>query len=43
MKAAIVKGKKRIECEEVPKPSVEPGTLLLKTIYASICGSDMAR
>ena len=41
MKAAIVKGKKRIECEEVPKPSVEPGTLLLKTIYASICGSDL--
>jgi len=41
MKAAIVKGKKRIECEEVPKPSVEPGTLLLKTVYASICGSDL--
>jgi len=41
MKAAIVKGKKRIECEEVPKPSVGPGTLLLKTIYASICGSDL--
>jgi len=41
MKAAIVKGKKRIECEEVSKPTVEPGTLLLKTIYASICGSDL--
>jgi len=41
MKAAIIKGKKRIECEEVPTPSVEPGTLLLKTIYASICGSDL--
>ncbi len=41
MKAAIVKGKKRIECEEVPKPSVEPGTLLLRTAYACICGSDL--
>lgn len=41
MKAAIVKGKKRIKCEQVPKTSVEQGTLLLKTIYASICGSDL--
>jgi (R,R)-butanediol dehydrogenase/meso-butanediol dehydrogenase/diacetyl reductase len=41
VKAAIIKGKKRIECEEVPKPTVEPGTLLLKTRYASICGSDL--
>jgi (R,R)-butanediol dehydrogenase/meso-butanediol dehydrogenase/diacetyl reductase len=41
VKAAIVKAKKRIECEEVPEPSVAPGTLLLKTIYAGICGSDL--
>lgn len=41
MKAAIIQGKKRIECQDVPKPPVEPGKLLLKTIYACICGSDL--
>ena len=42
MKAAIVTGEKRgIECREVPAPSVEPGMLLLKTVYACICGSDL--
>lgn len=41
MKAAVVKGKRLITCEEVPDPSVEPGTLLLKTRYCSICGTDL--
>jgi threonine dehydrogenase-like Zn-dependent dehydrogenase len=41
MKAAVVKGKRHIVCEEVPTPSVEPGTLLLKTRYCSICGTDL--
>ncbi len=41
MKAAVVKGKRLITCEEVPTPSVEPGTLLLKTRYCSICGTDL--
>jgi len=41
MKAAVVKGKRRIEVEEVPTPTVQPGTLLLKTKYCSICGSDL--
>jgi len=41
MKAAVVKGKRLIVCEEVPTPSVQPGTLLLKTIYCSICGSEL--
>jgi len=41
MKAAVVKGKRLIAYEEVPTPSVEAGTLLLKTRYCSICGSDL--
>jgi len=41
MKAAVVKGKGRIGVEEVPAPQVRPGTLLLKTTYCSICGSDL--
>ena len=41
MKAAVVKGKRHIVCEEVPTPSVQPGTLLLKTRYCSICGTDL--
>jgi threonine dehydrogenase-like Zn-dependent dehydrogenase len=41
MKAAVVKGKRRLAYEEVPMPSVEPGELLLKMRYCSICGSDL--
>ncbi len=41
MKAAVVKGKRLIAYEEVPTPSVQPGTLLLKTKYCSICGTDL--
>jgi len=41
MKAAVVKGKRLLAYEEVPMPPVEPGTLLLKTHYCSICGSDL--
>lgn len=42
MKAAVTTGEKRgIIIEEVPTPVVQPGTLLLKTIYCSICGTDL--
>jgi len=42
MKAAVATGRKRgVECREVSKPEVEPGMLLLKTLYACICGSDL--
>ena len=42
MKAAVTTGRKReIVVEEVPIPPVQPGTLLLKTKYCSICGSDL--
>jgi len=41
MKAAVVKGKRLIAYEEVPTPSVQPETLLLKTKCCSICGTDL--
>jgi (R,R)-butanediol dehydrogenase/meso-butanediol dehydrogenase/diacetyl reductase len=41
MKAAVVKGRRLIAYEEVPTPSVPPGTLLLKMKFCSICGTDL--
>lgn len=42
MKAVVVQADKRsIRVQEVPTPTVQPGTLLLKTIYCSICGTDL--
>jgi len=42
MKACVATGeKRRIECKEIPIPTVEPGWLLMKTKYACICGSDL--
>jgi len=42
MKATVTTGAKRkVVVKEVPTPTVQPGTLLLKTIYCVICGSDL--
>jgi L-iditol 2-dehydrogenase len=41
MKAARWVGMGRVECEEVPVPSLADGELLVRTTYASICGSDL--
>ncbi|MDP6317517.1 MAG: zinc-binding dehydrogenase [Pseudomonadales bacterium] len=42
MKACVATGEKRtMEYREVPMPAVEPGSLLLKTRCALICGSDL--
>jgi len=42
MRACVATGeKRRMECREVPIPSLEPGTLLLKTRCSLICGSDL--
>jgi len=42
VKACVATGEKRqVECRDIPIPNAEPGWLLLKTIYASICGSDL--
>jgi L-iditol 2-dehydrogenase len=41
MKAARWAGLGRVECEDVPVPPVADGEVLVRTIYASICGSDL--
>ena len=42
MKACVATGeKRRLEYKEIPTPTLQPGTLLLKTRYACICGSDL--
>ena len=41
MKAAVLQKSRKFKIQEVSKPEVEPGTLLLKTIYCSICGTDL--
>ncbi len=42
MRALVLQADKRSnKVQEVPKPTVQPGTLLLKTIYCAICGTDI--
>jgi L-iditol 2-dehydrogenase len=41
MKAARWVGVGRVECEEAPVPSLADGEILVRTAYASICGSDL--
>jgi len=43
MKAVVVAGKGKVEIEEIPKPQVMPGTLLVKVSLCSICGSDIEK
>lgn len=40
MLAAIYKGKKRIVVEEIPKPEIGDGDILIKVVMSSICGTD---
>jgi L-iditol 2-dehydrogenase len=41
MKAARWVGRGRVACEDVPVPPVADGQVLVRTAYASICGSDL--
>src|ERR1700759_5056882 len=41
MKAARWVDLGRVECEEVPVPALADGDILIRTAYASICGSDL--
>ena len=42
MRAAVIQDDlTSIKVQEVPTPEVEPGHVLLKTIYCSICGTDI--
>ena len=40
MRAAVLTGPGRLECEHVPLPELRPGDVLVRTVRASICGSD---
>jgi L-iditol 2-dehydrogenase len=41
MKAARWVDLGRVVCEDAPEPSVADGEILVRTVYASICGSDL--
>ena len=44
VKAAVmdrVGGKIRIRLEEFPRPELQPGSVLLKTLYSEVCGTDV--
>lgn len=41
MLAARLVAPGRIECDDVPDPVLEPGSLLVRTEFAAVCGSDV--
>ena len=41
MKAAVFVEKEKIEIQDIPRPEIEPGEVLLKVEYCGICGSDV--
>ena len=41
MKAAVYKGRQRLEVEELDTPKPGPGQILLKIRYCAICGTDV--
>ena len=43
MKAGVVYAKNDIRHDEIEKPAVRPGTVLIKVKYTGICGSDVPR
>ncbi|MDE7020459.1 MAG: alcohol dehydrogenase catalytic domain-containing protein, partial [Lachnospiraceae bacterium] len=43
MKAGVVHAKDDIRYEEIQKPEVTPGKVLIKVKYTGICGSDIPR
>jgi threonine dehydrogenase-like Zn-dependent dehydrogenase len=40
VRAAVMTRPGRIEIEEFPRPSVEPGAVLMRVVYSGICGTD---
>ncbi len=43
MKAGVVHAKNDIRCEDIDKPQVKAGTVLVRVKYTGICGSDVPR
>ena len=41
MRAALYNGKKSIEMTELPTPEAGENDIVVKNIYASICGTDV--
>ncbi|SHJ58057.1 zinc-dependent dehydrogenase [Propionispora hippei] len=41
MKAAVYRGTEQMEVEEMEKPVIQPGTILLKVKACAICGGDL--
>ncbi|MHC4104019.1 MAG: zinc-dependent alcohol dehydrogenase [Planctomycetota bacterium] len=41
MKSAVFVEKQKIEIQEIPRPEIESGEVLLKVEYCGICGSDI--
>jgi (R,R)-butanediol dehydrogenase/meso-butanediol dehydrogenase/diacetyl reductase len=41
MKSAVFVEKQKIEIQDIPKPKIESGEVLLKVEYCGICGSDI--
>ncbi len=41
MRAALLRAPGAIECVEAPEPEPAPGQVLIKTVCASLCGSDL--
>ncbi|MDO5397680.1 MAG: hypothetical protein Q4G33_07100 [bacterium] len=42
MKSAIYYGKENVKVCDIPTPSVGENDILIKNIYSSICGTDVA-
>lgn len=43
MKAGVVHAKGDIRYEDIERPALQPGTVLVKVKYTGICGSDVPR
>ncbi len=41
MKAAVAVGPGKVECQQIPVPEIDGDEVLVKTLSASICGSDL--
>lgn len=42
MKAGIYLGKENVEVREIPTPELDDNDVLIKNIYSSVCGTDVA-
>lgn len=42
MKAGIYLGKEKVEIREIPLPEVGDNDVLVRNIYSSVCGTDVA-